>query len=148
MKNRKQAGLCEGVIQFMKAFLTDDEAEHLQETSEFVGLTNTVSTTMFTISVKEIEPDMFLCLILSHENLYADSPEKHEKITISNFAHTFSLFREEDTHIFTELLTLYHDLFRLFHNTMTDFFLNSPEQFKKMLNDFTINFDRYYFHSD
>jgi len=99
----------------MKAFI--DEAD-IHE----AGQVETVWTTLFTISIREVEKDIFLCLILSHENLYSDNSAEHQDLTLSNFTQIQSLFREEDTHIFKDTLNLYHDLFKLFHHSITELF--------------------------
>lgn len=95
----------------MRAFVRDDEGYDDNPVE-------TVNTNLFTICVKEFEKDLFLCLVLSHENLYTDHESKYEKTAISCFEPTHSLFREEDTHIFTDTLKLYYDLFWLFHHSL------------------------------
>lgn len=103
-EQRKQAGLCEGVIEFMKAFVTEDDDYDSNPVE-------TVSTTMFTITVKEVFEGIYLCLIVTHENLYSDNVQENESVTISNYTQKQSMFREEDSGIFKSTLQLYYDMF-------------------------------------
>ena len=47
-EKRKQAGLCEGVIEFMRCFVTEQD-EYSENPIE------TVNTTLFTLWIKEVE---------------------------------------------------------------------------------------------
>lgn len=96
----------------MRAFVKDDEGYDDNPV-------DTVTTNLFTISVKEFEQNLFLCLVLSHENLYTDHYTTHDKVTISSFEPSYSIFREEDTTIFKDTLKMYYDLFCLFHHSLT-----------------------------
>jgi hypothetical protein len=140
-EKRKQAGLIEGVIEFLRVFSNenDDYNEHPVET---------INTSLFTVWVKEVEKDMFLTLILSHENLYTDNYFEHSKETISNFTPFSSLFREEDSPIFKNTLMLYYDLFKLFHHSIWPIFKKDRNLLSKILLDFSSNFDKFIFHSD
>ena len=92
---------------------------------------------------------MFLWLIITHENIYSDNAELNGKVTISNYYQVQSLFREEDTAVFRDTLILYYDLFKLFHSSITELFMDKDIQtFRNILHDFTTNFDRNFFHTD
>jgi hypothetical protein len=125
----------------MKAFTTDDDNYEDNPVE-------TINTTLFTACIKEIEKDMFLCLILTHENLYTDNAGEHLTQTISGFTSTRSLFREEDTHILIDTLYLYYDLFSLFHLSFRKVFEKSKELLIEVMSEFTQNFDRYFFVTD
>ena len=105
----------------------------------------TVNTTLFTLWIKEVEKDLFLCLILSHDNLYQDSLLNSEELTISSFESTTSIFREEDTHVFKDVLKLYYDLFWLFHHSLSVIVQKDKALLKAIMNDYTLQFDKYFF---
>ena len=122
----------------MRAFWLDEE-EYDKNPIE------TINTTLFTIWIKEVEKDLFLCLLLSHENLYTDNWGEHSDISMSSFAPTYGVFKEEDSQILNETLKLYYDLFCLFHNNFKDLYDRSPQYLVKVLDDFTNKFDEYFF---
>ena len=88
---------------------------------------------------------MFLCLVLSHENLYQDNCFDHEEVSISNFAPTTSIFREEDTHVFKDVLKLFYDLFWLFHHSIDVIFRKDRELLRKIMLDYAIQFEKHFF---
>lgn len=85
---------------------------------------------------------------MAHENLYTDNAGEDDKVTIASFEMTTSLFREEDTHIFTDTLKLYYDLFCLFHHSLQALFEKDKKLLESVLMDFTSNFDKHFFHND
>lgn len=125
----------------MKAFCTDEDNYNDNPVE-------TINTTLFTACIKEMEQDMFLCLILTHENLYTDNAGEFPTHVISGFEPTRSLFKEEDTHILIDTLSLYYDLFNLFHLSFRRIFEQSKELLINIMTEFTINFDRYFFVTD
>lgn len=125
----------------MRAFVTDQE-DYERNPVEVI------TTTLFTISIKEIEKDMFLCLVMSHENLYSDNCEEHTDVSISNYSQEASMFREEDTSIVKQTLELYYDLYRLFHPPMTEMYQKDLGMFRNLMTEFTTNFDRHFFHTE
>lgn len=140
-EKNKQSGLWEGVIEFMRAFTNenDDYHDHPIEI---------INTTLFTIVIKEVEKDMFLWLILSHANLFSDNNYDHVDDSISNFTPEPSLFREEDTSVFKDVLRLYYDLFCLFHHSLRILFEKDPSMLQQVLNEYSMQFDKHFFHND
>lgn len=136
-EKRKQVGISEGVVSFFQPFTT--EAEPIQ----------CISTVNFTHVIKEVEPSVWLNMVLTHpESLYGqraapDSKEESETIANSKF-HT-SLFREEDARIFHHLLDAYHKYFMLFHGSIKVLWEKQPYVFDKILEDFTRNFEFHFF---
>lgn len=59
-----------------------------------------------------------------------------------------SLFKEEDSSIFTETLKLYYEFFVLFNNSIEFQFKRDPKELQIILNDFTFNFNKYFFIED
>ena len=74
--------------------------------------------------------------------------EDDPSTTISNFDPLASLFKEEDSNIFTECLKLYYDFFIMLNESFTSLFSKGREHMKIFLNDFTFNFQKYFFLSD
>ena len=109
------------------------------------GPIETINTTLFTVWVKEVEKDMFLCLILSHENLYTDNADKFSTLSISNFEGKQGVFKEEDTVILNHTMKLYYDLFCLFHFSFRKVLERSQRYLEGLLEDFTSKFEKYYF---
>lgn len=129
----------------MKTFVTEDE---LYEDNPI----ETINTNLFTLVFKEFEPKFFLWMIIAHENLYTDEnnedSNEYSGITISNYDPVASLFREEDSTIFTEALRLYYNLFTLFHDSIKSLFDKDIHILRSILNDFTQNFLKHFFTTD
>ena len=62
------------------------------------------------MTLKEVEPDYWLSIVISHENLYAD-PLYSTIQTISNLKPVYSMFKEEDAF---DLIDMYYDMSLLF----------------------------------
>jgi len=105
----------------------------------------TINTSLFTLWIKQVEPDMFLWLILSHNNLYTDNVAEHGDTTVSNFDPEYGNFKEEDTYILNETLKLYYDLFCLFHLSIRHVFERGQKYLENVLEDFTNRFDKHFF---
>ena len=69
-------------------------------------------------------------------------------MTISNFDPISSIFKEEDSKIFTECLRLYYELFIMFNGTIQSQFNEDKEHLKTIMNCFTYNFQKYFFQQD
>jgi hypothetical protein len=59
-----------------------------------------------------------------------------------------SLFKEEDSTIFTETLKLYYDFFVLLNNSLEYQFKKDRNELRIIMNDFTFNFNKYFFAED
>ena len=136
-EKRKQVGISEGIVSFFQPFTS--EAEPVQ----------CISTVNFTHVMKEIEPGVWLNVVLTHPDaLYGqrappDSKEEAETIANSRF-HT-SLFSEEDAKIFHRILDAFHRYFKLFHGQVRSLFERHPYTFEAILDDFTRNFEFHMF---
>lgn len=60
-----------------------------------VRKTDVMTTHQFTMVVKEVEPEYWLVMVVTHENLYSDVSQATE--TISNLKKLSSVFEEEDS---------------------------------------------------
>ncbi|CAI2361143.1 unnamed protein product [Moneuplotes crassus] len=137
-EQRKQTGLCEGAIDFMSAFC--------QESDDYSNNpTETINTSLFTMCIKQVEPNMFLCLLYSHENLYTDNSDEHCERVLSSFTPTHGSFKEEDTQILNDTLKLYYDLFCLFHLSLGSVWERGQMHLANVLEDFTTKFDTFFF---
>lgn len=137
-EKRKQAGISEGVVSFFQPFTSEQEPIQC------------ISTVNFTHVLKEIEPNVWLNIVLTHpDSLYGlrAAPEtKEESETIANAKFHTSLFREEDAKIFHKLLDAFHRYFQLFHGPIRALFTASPPAiFEQICDDFTKNFEFHFF---
>lgn len=64
-EQKKQTGICEGVYEFMKDFVTD--SDNYDESP-----VELINTNLFTIALKQVEPNFFLGMVISYENLFTD----------------------------------------------------------------------------
>ena len=136
-EKQKQTGLCEGVIEFMRDFTTEkDDYDN--------NPVDIISTTLFTIWVKEVETNLFLWMIVSHDNLYKDNLVNDSK-TIWNSNHISSIFSDDDTDIFKDVLKLYYDLFWLFHNSFNFLLTKEKSLFRRIMQDFSDQFNKHFF---
>jgi hypothetical protein len=136
-EKRKQAGISEGVVSFFQPFTTEKEPIQC------------ISTVNFTHVTKEVEPSLWLNLVLTHpDTLYGQraSPDsKEEAETIANNKFHAAPFREEDSRIFHRLLDAYHRYFTLFHGNIRNLWDKNPYTFNSILEDFTKNFEYHFF---
>ena len=83
-EKHKQSGIWEGVIEFMRDFTTgQDDYDH--------NPVETISTNLFTVCIKEVENNLFLWAIISHDNLFNEINVNEWK-TVSNFTEQPSIF--------------------------------------------------------
>lgn len=136
-EKRKQTGISEGVVSFFQPFTS--ESEPIQ----------CISTVNFTHVLKEVEPSVWLNIVLTHpESLYgqrAAPDSKEEAETIANAKFHTSLFREEDSKIFHKLLDAFYKYFTLFHGSIKGLQASQPLVFEQILDDFTKNFEFHFF---
>ena len=108
-----------------------------------------ISTVNFTHVTKEVEPSLWLNMVLTHpENLYgqrAAPDSKEESETIANNKFHAAPFREEDSKIFHRLLDAYHRYFTLFHGEIRQLYARHPFTFEQIIADFTKNFEYHFF---
>lgn len=64
-EQKKQTGIWEGVFEFMKDFVTEND-----NYDEFP--VELISTNLFTVALKQVERDFFLGMVISYENLFTD----------------------------------------------------------------------------
>lgn len=64
-EQKKQAGISMGIYEFMKDFVTEED--NYQD-----GPIECICTNLFTIVYKEVEPNFFLAMVVSYENLLTD----------------------------------------------------------------------------
>lgn len=110
-----------------------------------------ISTLNFTHILKEMEPDIWLSMVILHpDKLYAyqNTAEASKEETIANSEFQVSHFREEDSRVFHKLLDVYYNLFYLFHGKVQGLWESHNEQFAHILDDFTKSFDTYFFVAD
>ena len=86
-------------------------------------------------------------MVITHpEQIYGQRPDpKEEAETIANNKFHVSLFREEDSKIFHKLIGVYYKFLVLFHGPVRDLWANHQDSFEDILEDFTKNFDFYFF---
>ena len=102
-----------------------------------------MSTLAFTLVLKEVEPDIWLNMVVSHENLY--SYDEESKDTIANSRYSSSLFKEEDSEVLESLIGVYYDMFFFFHGSISSLYARNPGMFEYVVDDFTRQWDKHYF---
>mmetsp|Transcript_4718 Transcript_4718/g.8059 ORF Transcript_4718/g.8059 Transcript_4718/m.8059 type:complete len:190 (+) Transcript_4718:220-789(+) len=110
-----------------------------------------ICTLQFTHLIKQVEKDKWLSLIIRHpEGLYGEKkPLEEEAETIANQKFQTSPFQEEDARIFMRVLENYHKFFCLFHGSITKVGEERGEEvLAKVMGDFTVNFEKYFFAAD
>jgi hypothetical protein len=136
-EKRKQAGISEGVVSFFEPFTTAQEPVQC------------ISTVNFTHVMKQVEPSIWLNMVLTHpDNLYgqrAAADSKEESETIANNKFHAAPFREEDSKIFYRLLDCYHRYFTLFHGNIRQLLEVHPFTFEQIVADFTKHFEYHFF---
>ena len=135
-EKRKQVGISEGIVSFFLPF-TGESEEPVQ----------CISTLNFTHVMKEMEKDIWLNIVIQHpESLYNIKVDPvQESETIANTRFQTSMFREEDSKIFYQLLDAYYKYFYLFHGSFRALFEGHEQNFASILEDFTKSFDTYFF---
>jgi hypothetical protein len=63
------------------------------------------------------------------------------------------MFQEEDSKLFGKVVTIYHQYFCMFHGSITKLYeeklaKDELEDFKAIVDDFTHNFNKYFFSKD
>ena len=81
------------MIDFLSMFSTDDDREQ-----HYVHPIESVDTQAFTLVMKQVEPDFYLAMVVSIENLYSDHSLFCAE-TVSNMKKSGTMFKEEDNWI-------------------------------------------------
>jgi hypothetical protein len=137
-ERHKQVGLSEGVVAFFSEFSQGEPVE-------------VISTLNFTHVIKEMEPDIWLSMVIIHPDKlysYQSAAEACRDETIANQEFQISHFREEDSRVFHKLLDVWYNLFYLFHGEIGPLFESNRPVFSHICDDFTANFDSYFFIAD
>lgn len=126
-EKRKQVGISEGIVNFFLPFSKDGQPIEV------------IATTKFTHVMKEVEPSLWLNMVILHPEALYGAPfseqgkaEGEEQAdggsrvsiddgeTIANKRFSYSLFSEDDSQIFYMVLEQYYAYYRLMHGALAE----------------------------
>jgi hypothetical protein len=108
---------------------------------------DSISTSQFTLVVRKVEPEYWLAIVVTHENLFGDSSYTASE-TVSNMKKQSSMFKEEDCSMYQDLLNLFYDLSFMFNGSFAHQFSENAAFMEHVMLDFSKCFNHLYFKHD